>query len=99
MLSERGGGGRQTVEKISMCVRSAHVTLCAWRLCDMLQLSIFPGIKNQIQSHLTSYDLWSVTEKHLPYRCVHTCTPAYTTLRGTKQQDTHSSPGQQRGRK
>lgn len=71
---------------VSLCVR-----LMSWHLCEMLQLSTLPGIRNQTQSHLTSCERWSVTQNsHTRTHEQKTCVS--TSPIGTEQQDTHSSP-------
>lgn len=60
------------------------VCVLMWHLCETLQLSTLPGIRNQTQSHLTSCELRSVT-KNMHVRA-HTHTHTYTLARIHKPQ-------------
>lgn len=60
----------------------------SWHLSEALQLSTLPGIRNQTQSHLTSCELWTVTENmHM-----HARTQTHACMHKPWRNRTHSLP-------
>ncbi len=76
---------------VCVCV-CVCVCFMSWYLCEILQLSTPPRIRNQTQSHLTSCGCWSVTEN----TNVHTHTHAHILTRVQAQEEqsnrTHTLP-------
>lgn len=96
MLTEKEKKDRQ-LKKISMCVRSAHVTLCAWRLCVrafVWHVAALHFSRNQEPDSI-SPDLLRAVEcdrKHLPCRCVRTHAHLHTQPSEEQSNRTHTLP-------